>query len=127
MTKYLSIVGLVLLGGAFALAQNMPGQRQPQQNPPSLPPASQQQDQGIKTSTANSADLQKEIQTALQKDPTLSGANVNVAVTDKNVELTGSVPSKDAKDTAEQIAKAHSGGLPVKNKLKVSQGGTAPK
>jgi osmotically-inducible protein OsmY len=120
MTKYLSIVGLVLLSGACALAQNMPGQRQPQQNPHTMPQTTQQQDQTTKTSTANSPDVQKEIQTALQKDPTLTGANVNVAVTDKNVELTGTVPNKDAKDTAEQIAKAHSGGLPVKNHLKVA-------
>ena len=125
MMKYLSSVGLVLLGGAFALAQNMPQHNQSQYPPAN--PQTQQQQPTSKTSTANTSDLKNEIQTALQKDPTLSGANVNVAVTDKNVELTGTVPSKDAKDTAEQIAKAHAGGLPVKNHLKVSQGGSAPK
>jgi len=126
MTKYLSSVGLMLLGGAFALAQNMPQHSQPQY-PPANPQAQQQQPTSKSTtSTANTADLKNDIQTALQKDPTLTGANINVAVTDKNVELTGTVPSKDAKDTAEQIAKAHAGGLPVKNHLKVSQGGSAP-
>jgi osmotically-inducible protein OsmY len=129
MTKYLYSVGsLVLLSGAFVLAQNMPQHKQPQQYPPM--PQTQQQpptsDQS-KTSAANMADVQNEIQTALQKDPTLTGANINVQVTEKNVELTGTVPSRDAKYTAEQIAKAHSGGLGVKNRLKVSQGSSGPK
>lgn len=66
------------------------------------------------------SDVQKDIQSALQKDPSLTGANVNVQVTDQSVDLTGTVPSQDAKDTAEQIAKTHSGGLPVKNHIKVS-------
>jgi osmotically-inducible protein OsmY len=43
-----------------------------------------------------------------------------VQVSGKNVELSGTVPSKDAKDKAEQIAKAHAGGLAVKSHLKVS-------
>src|SRR5215471_2819274 len=128
MTRYLySLALLVALSGVSAFAQNMPSHRQPQQYPPppSTMPQTQQQpptsDQS-KTSTANTADMQKEIQDALRKDPTLTTANINVAVTDKNVELSGTVPSKDAKSTAEQIAKAHSGGLSVKNHLKVGQG-----
>lgn len=44
---------------------------------------------------------------------------INVQVTGKNVELSGTVPSKDAKDKAEQIARSHAGGLGVKNHLKV--------
>src|SRR5215472_977654 len=125
MTRYLySLALLVALSGVYAFAQNMPSHRQPQQYPPSTMPQTQQQpptsDQR-KTSTANTTDMQKEIQDALRKDPTLTTANINVAVTDKNVELSGTVPSKDAKSTAEQIAKAHSGGLAVKNRLKVGQ------
>ena len=129
MKKYFYSVGLLALTGTFALAQNMPMNRQPQQYPPTNPQTQQQQpptsDQS-KISTSNKADLQSEIKGALQKDPTLTGANINVAVTEKNVELTGTVPSKDAKDTAEQIAKAHSGGLSVKNHLKVGQGNSGP-
>jgi osmotically-inducible protein OsmY len=127
MTRYLySLALVVVLSGGWALAQNMPSHRQPQQYPPppSTMPQTQQQpptsDQS-KTSTANTVDMQKEIQDALRKDPTLTTANINVAVTDKNVELSGTVPSKDAKSTAEQIAKAHSGGLAVKNHLKIGQ------
>jgi osmotically-inducible protein OsmY len=125
MTRYLySLALVVVLSGVCAFTQNMPPYRQPQQYPPpSTMPQTQQQPQTSdqsKTSTVNTADLQKEIQTALQQEPVLANAQVNVNVTQKNVELTGTVPSNDAKDKAEQIAKAHSGGLPVKDRLKVS-------
>jgi hypothetical protein len=128
MMRHLSRVGWsVVLIGVFALAQNMPSHRQPQQYPPTMPPTQQPPTSDQSTvSTVNKSDLQNEIQAALQKDPTLMGANINVQVTDKNVELTGTVPSRDAKATAEQIAKAHSNGLGVKNHLKISQGSQSP-
>jgi len=67
------------------------------------------------------ADAQSTIQSAIQKDPSLASANVNVDVKNgKAVELSGTVPSKDAKDAAERIAKENSGGLKVKNHLKVA-------
>jgi hypothetical protein len=112
MRKYLhSLAIIVALGGTIALAQNMPQQRDPAGAP--------QTDQG-KMPTASTADVQKDIQSALQKDPSLAGANINAQVSDQGVELTGTAPSQDAKDAAEQLAKAHSGGLPVKNHIKVS-------
>src|SRR5262245_60675285 len=86
VTRFLYSAGwLVVLLGAFALAQNMPQHRQPQQYPPPPSQTQQQQqptaDQG-KMPTANKADLQNEIQSALQKEPTLTGANINVQVTE---------------------------------------------
>ena len=70
---------------------------------------------------AATGDVQSTIQSAIQKDPTLSTASVNVLVNaGKSVELTGTVPSKDAKDSAERIAKENSGGLKVKNHLKIA-------
>jgi hypothetical protein len=66
-------------------------------------------------------DVQSTIQSAIQKDPSLASANVTVDVKNgKSVELTGTVPSKDAKEAAERIAKENSGGLKVKNHLKVA-------
>jgi hypothetical protein len=66
-------------------------------------------------------DVQSTIQSAIQKDPSLASANVTVDVKNgKSVDLTGKVPSKDAKDEAERIAKENSGGLKVKNHLKVA-------
>ena len=70
---------------------------------------------------AATGDVQSTIQSAIQKDPSLASANVTVDVKNgKAVELNGTVPSKDAKDAAERIAKENSGGLKVKNHLKVA-------
>lgn len=74
------------------------------------------------TGNANATgDVQNTIQSALQKDPTLSSANITVDVKNgKMVTLTGTVPSKDAKDTAERIAKENANGMKIKNHLKVA-------
>ena len=70
---------------------------------------------------AATGDVQSTIQSAIQKDPSLASANVTVDVKNgKSVNLTGTVPSKDAKEAAERIAKENSGGLKVKNHLKVA-------
>ena len=70
---------------------------------------------------AATGDVQSTIQSAIQKDPSLASANVTVEVKNgKSVELNGTVPNKDAKESAERIAKENSGGLKVKNHLKVA-------
>ena len=68
----------------------------------------------------SATDVQSTIQSALQQDSTLASANINAKVTDKAVELTGTVPSKDAKDQAEKIAKTNAGDRKIKNHLKVA-------
>jgi hypothetical protein len=65
-------------------------------------------------------DVQSTIQSALQQDSTLASANITAKVTDKNVELTGTVPSKDAKDQAEKIVKTNAGDRKIKNHLKIA-------
>jgi len=102
---------VMALGSSFALAQNMPRQQDPQ----------------TQKAPAATTDVQGDIQSAIQKDPTLASSNVNVQVTSTNVVLTGTAQSQAAKDAAEQIAKSKSGGLPVKNNIKVSSGGENPK
>jgi len=70
---------------------------------------------------AATGDVQSTIQSAIQKDPSLASANVTVDVKNgKSVELSGTVPTKEAKEAAERIAKENSGGLKVKNHLKVA-------
>ena len=77
---------------------------------------------------AANGDVQSTIQSAIQKDPSLASANVTVDVKNgKSVDLTGTVPTKDAKDAAERIAKENSGGLKVKNHLKVASATTPDK
>jgi flagellar biosynthesis/type III secretory pathway M-ring protein FliF/YscJ len=74
---------------------------------------------------AANGDVQTSIQSAIQKDPTLSTASVNVVVNaGKSVDLTGTVPNKDAKDAAERIAKENAGGLKIKNHLKIASAAT---
>jgi osmotically-inducible protein OsmY len=102
--------------------------------PDTMPSTDQKKDDSTKmpqsdaAPAAASGDVQGNIQSAIQKDPTLSTANVNVAVNGKTVELTGTVPNKDAKDSAERIAKENAGGMKVKSHLKVASAGsdTAP-
>lgn len=72
------------------------------------------------TSAAASGDVQSQIQTALQQDPKLANANINVSVSGNKLELSGTVPSNDEKKQAEQIAKSHAGNLKVKNHIKVA-------
>jgi BON domain len=76
------------------------------------------------TSASGSGDVQGNIQSAIQKDPSLASSNVTVNVTEgKSVDLTGTVPTKDAKDAAERIAKENAGTLKVKNHLKIAASG----
>jgi len=109
--------------------------KNPANAPETLPNTDQKKDdQGVKkddqgaqklpqsdAAPAATGDVQSTIQSAIQKDPTLASANVTVDVKNgKQVVLTGTVPNKDAKDAAERIAKENSGGLKVKNHLKVA-------
>ena len=97
-------------------------------NPQTLPNTDQKKDdQGAQklpqsdAAPAATGDVQSTIQSAIQKDPTLASASITVDVKNgKAVELTGTVPNKDAKDAAERIAKENAGGLKVKNHLKVA-------
>jgi osmotically-inducible protein OsmY len=109
MRRCFYFILVIALGSAIGLTQT--GQA----------PASEQG----KMATAGTGDVQSDIESALLKEPTLSGANITVRVTDKTVELSGTVPSKEAKDTAEQIAKTHAGSLEVKSHLKLSGGNSA--
>lgn len=119
MPKYMFHLTLaVALSAGAAFAQSMPQQRDPS-GAPQQPSTSQPTSQA----PAATGDVQGDIQSALQKDPSLASANINVQVSGNNVELTGTAPSKDAKDKAEEIAKSHSGGMTVKNHIKVSSGG----
>ena len=124
MKRYISLVALLALS-VFAVAQNMPRQSYPQAGAP--PTQQQPSATGQEKAAVSSSGVQSDIQSALQADPTLANANINVQVSGKDVELLGTVPSKDAKDTAEQIAKAHSGGMEVKNHLKVGAANAPPK
>jgi opacity protein-like surface antigen len=76
------------------------------------------------SSAASATDVESTIQQAIQKDPSLSGANIQVKATEKEVDLSGTVNSNDEKKTAEQIAKTNAGHRKVKNHIKVKSAST---
>ena len=99
-----------------------------QKKPDAQTPDQNKMPQSDAAPAAATGDVQSTIQSAIQKDPSLASANVTVDVkAGKSVDLTGTVPSKDAKDAAERIAKENSGGLKVKNHLKVASATTPDK
>lgn len=146
---------IVVLGSGFAIAQSTPQQQpaSPSTQPsstdqqPSTAPADQSKtpdstlpntdqnkdNQGAQKmpqsdaapAAAASGDVQSNIQSAIQKDPTLASSNVSVDVKGKTVELSGTVPSADAKSTAERIAKENANGMKVKSHLKVASASDA--
>jgi hypothetical protein len=121
MKKYMHSLTLILaLGAGCAVAQTMPRQ-QPQQNP-GMPQTQQPPSDQAQRTAGSTSDVQSDIQSAFQKEPTLANANINVQVSGNNVELSGTVPDQATKDQAEQIARTHSGGLSVKNHIKVAAG-----
>ncbi len=99
-----------------------------QKKPDAQTPDQNKMPQSDAAPAAATGDVQSTIQSAIQKDPSLASANVTVDVkAGKSVDLTGTVPSKDAKDAAERIAKENSGGLKVKNHLKIASATTPDK
>jgi BON domain-containing protein len=148
MTQYLTKLALlVTLAAGVALAQAYPQQQPPsgtqptapqtQQNPPapdqtqpanpdkSQQPSTPDKDtskvpQSDQPAAASSTDVESNIQQAIKNDPSLAGSNIQVKVTNKEVDLSGTVNSDQDKQNAEQIAKTNAGPRKVKNHLKVS-------
>ena len=92
-------------------SQDRPGQTQP------TPPAQGQ------TGTADQ-DVQGRIQSALQQDSKL--ANVMVNVSDKKIDLSGTVATPEDKDKALSIAKSHAEGREIVDNIQVSSPSGAP-
>ena len=109
---------IALVSGAM-LAQSVPQQDQ-KENPAVVPGSQFPTADHERLPAINTADVQNGIESALQKNSSLAGANISVRVTDQYVELSGIAPSKASKKMAGQIAKDHSGGLPVTNHIKVN-------
>lgn len=72
--------------------------------------------------------LKAQIENALRNEPTLANANIAVEVTDSNIDLAGSVPTSNDKQTAERIAQSYSGNRQLTDHLNVgsSSGSMTP-
>ena len=74
----------------------------------------------LDTSGMTSAELQQKIQSALHSEPTLSGTDLNVNVTDDTIILTGTVGSGKERTTASRIVQSFGENRKVKEKVNVS-------
>src|SRR5579859_1330265 len=94
-------------------APAMQNPAQPEAEPPATP-------------AVNNADLQMQIQTALQKEPTLASDSMTVAVADDTITLTGNVASSKEKQTATRIAQSYAGNKKVISHLTIAGHGSYP-
>lgn len=65
-------------------------------------------------------EMQALIQSAIAKNPTLSGGNVSVAVSADGIELTGTVTSVRARLAAFRLAKSYAAGKKVVDRIAVA-------
>ncbi len=93
----------------------------PQQQPSTTDSGSKMPQSDASAGMASSPnDLENTIESAIKQDPNLASSEVKVKVTEKKVELSGNVSSKDQKKAAEKIAKDNAGGRKVKDHIKVA-------
>jgi len=69
------------------------------------------------------SDLQSQIQTALSKEPTLSGDSAHVTVSGDTVELAGTVGTNKEKITATRIVQSYAGSKKLVNRLTIARKG----
>jgi BON domain len=67
------------------------------------------------------SDLQSQIQTALSKEPTLSGDSAHVTVSGDTVELAGTVSTNKEKITATRIVQSYAGSKKLVNRLTIAR------
>jgi hypothetical protein len=95
----------------------VPQQQNPQGQSPSLPQGSAPMPS---SNVSDSASLKGQLDQAYQSEPSLSGSNIQVEVSDTSIQLTGSVPTGKEKTTAKRIAQSYAGNRKVVEKLAVT-------
>ena len=94
-----------------------PQQQRPQGQNPSLPQGSAPMPS---SNVSDSASLKGQLDQAYQSEPSLSGSNIQVEVSDTSIQLSGSVPTGKEKTTAKRIAQSYAGNRKVVEKLAVT-------
>lgn len=74
----------------------------------------------LDSSGLTSAQLQQKIEAALHSEPTLSGSDLTVNVTDDEIDITGTVGSGKDRTTASRIVQSFGENRNVKQKINVS-------
>lgn len=80
---------------------------------------------GPKGHQRSDARIEEDVNDRLTDDPRLDATEVQVQVTDREVTLTGTVDSREARRRAEDLAEGVSGVSYVMNNLRVRQPGTS--
>ena len=78
------------------------------------------------SNVSDSSSLQQQLDQAYQSEPSLNGSKISVAVSDSQVQLTGSVSTNKDKITAERIAMSYAGNRKVVDKVSVGGASTPP-
>jgi len=95
--------------------------------PQSAPDTTQpQSDQTAGTTVAAGGELKGQIEAAFKNEPTLTGTNVIVNVTETTIELSGTVPSGKERQTAKRIAQSYAGNRRVEDRITVTGQGNMP-
>jgi osmotically-inducible protein OsmY len=86
---------------------------------PELSSPAQQGETSFAGSPVPNSELKNFIENSLKKDPTLSGTNVHVAVSEDRIELTGNVAKAKEKQTAERLALSFAGNKKLVNQISI--------
>jgi osmotically-inducible protein OsmY len=92
------------------------GQTSPDQR---IPPDQMESQPGAQPSSA--AQVEQEIQQAIQAQPTLSNTKLGVRATDTSVVMTGTVADERQHQMALRVAALHASGLRIVDRIKVQQ------
>src|SRR2546423_2230078 len=135
MRKSLYLLVFVLgISLAYATAQTSGSSQYPTpqtQTPTTTQPSTSSPDQaqmpdtksGSATQASAGGDVQTQIETAIKNDPALGSDNITVTVSEKTIELNGTVASKKDRQAAKKIAEQYAGNRKVKDHLTVSSSG----
>ncbi len=100
-----------------------PQEQRPQGQSPTVP---QGEAPLPSSNVSDSSSLQQQLDQAFQSEPSLNGSKIDVAVSDSQVHLTGSVSTNKDKVTAERIAKSYAGSRKVIDKVSVTGSAASP-
>lgn len=94
--------------------------------PQAAPPEAGTMSQTGAQPTGGMNTLQKQIETSIKNDPSLTGSTVSVNVSENSIDLSGTVASNQARMNAERIAQSYAQSRKVNNNLEVTgAGGTS--
>ena len=113
-------------------AGSIAGNSQTSANPSSSAPQARAPEAGTMsqsgatpTGRGDTSTLQKQIETSIKNEPSLTDSTVGVNVTDTAIELNGTVGSNKAKLNAERIAQSYAQNRKVNNNLQVTGAGNS--